>query len=75
MHTLTRTHSTTVKTEGGILPADLLQRVTAAEVRGQELLEAHRRVRAAARSRGVKHDIQLHLPPDALRAYVRLPVV
>ncbi len=29
MHTLTRTHFTTVKTEGGILPADLLQRVAA----------------------------------------------
>ena len=32
MHTLTRTHFTTIKTEGGILPADLLQRV--AEGRG-----------------------------------------
>ncbi len=47
----------------------------AAETRGQELLEAHRRVRAAAHLKGVRHEVRPHLPPDVLGAYVLLPAV
>jgi hypothetical protein len=43
-------------------------------VRGDELLEAHRRVRTAARIRGVRYRIEPHLPPDVLGIYVYLPV-
>lgn len=42
--------------------------------RGEELLEAHRRVRTAARMRGVKYRVEPHLPPDVLGIYVYLPV-
>jgi superfamily II DNA or RNA helicase len=42
--------------------------------RGQELLDAHTRVRAAARIQGVRHDIRPELPPDVLGIYVYLPV-
>jgi hypothetical protein len=45
----------------------------AAALRGQVLLEAHRRVRAAARLRGVQIDVRPHLPPDVLGVYVLLP--
>ena len=45
----------------------------AARERGEELLEAHRRVRAAAKIRGVRHDVRPHLPPDVLGIYVLLP--
>ena len=43
--------------------------------RGQELLDAHRRVRQAAgvRARDVKHEIEPKLPPDMLGIYVYLP--
>jgi Helicase conserved C-terminal domain len=41
--------------------------------RGQELLEAHRRVRMAARMRGVSHRVEPQLPPDVLGIYVYLP--
>ena len=41
--------------------------------RGEELLEAHRRVRAAARIKGVKQEIRPHLPVDVLGIYVLLP--
>jgi len=44
-----------------------------AEQRGQELLEAHRRVRMAANWRGVRYDVKPHLPPDVLGIYVLLP--
>lgn len=74
MHTLTRTHFTTIKTEGGILPVDLLRRVATAEARGQELLDAHRRVRIAGRIKGVKHEVRAHLPPDVLGMYALLPM-
>jgi len=47
----------------------------AAAQRGQELLEAHRRVRAAAHMRGVRYDVRPHLPPDVLGIYVLLPVL
>jgi hypothetical protein len=42
--------------------------------RGQELLDAHRRVRTAARVKGVHYDVRPHLPPDVLGVYVLLPV-
>ncbi len=46
----------------------------AAATRGQELLDAHRRVRTAARVKGVRYDVRPHLPPDVLGVYVLLPV-
>jgi hypothetical protein len=42
--------------------------------RGEELLEAHRRVRTASRLRGVKYRVEPHLPPDVLGIYVYLPM-
>lgn len=44
-----------------------------AERRGQEVLEAHRRVRDAARLRGTRYRVEPHLPPDVLAAYIYLP--
>ena len=44
-----------------------------AEERGEELLEAHRRVRQAARQTGVRHRVEPKLPPDVLGIYVYLP--
>ncbi len=41
--------------------------------RGQELLEAHRRVRIASRVSGVSHRVEPQLPPDVLGVYVYLP--
>lgn len=41
--------------------------------RGEELLDAHRRVREAARMRGVRYEIRPELPPDVLGIYVYLP--
>ncbi|MGB4869266.1 MAG: hypothetical protein WBP47_04420, partial [Candidatus Promineifilaceae bacterium] len=46
-----------------------------AERRGQELLEAHRRVRTAARQTGVRYSVQPQLPPDVLGIYILLPVI
>lgn len=45
----------------------------AAEERGEELLEAHRRVRQASRQKGVRHRVEPKLPPDVLGVYVYLP--
>jgi hypothetical protein len=45
------------------------------ETRGQELLDSHRRVRAAARQKGVRYTVRPQLPPDILGVYVLLPVV
>ena len=45
-----------------------------AEARGAALLEAHQRVRTAARLKGVRVDVRPHLPPDVLGVYVLLPV-
>jgi superfamily II DNA or RNA helicase len=42
--------------------------------RGEELLDAHQRVRNAARMRGVQYRIQPQLPPDVLGVYVYLPI-
>lgn len=41
--------------------------------RGDELLDAHRRVREAARIQGVRCEIRPELPPDLLGVYVYLP--
>jgi len=41
--------------------------------RGEQLLNAHRRVRSAARWSGVRHEIRPELPPDILGIYVYLP--
>lgn len=41
--------------------------------RGEQLLEAHRRVRSAARWRGAKQEVRPELPPDVLGIYVYLP--
>jgi hypothetical protein len=46
-----------------------------AEERGQVLLEAHRRVRTAARQTGVRYSVQPQLPPDVLGVYLLLPVI
>ncbi|HEV8714903.1 MAG TPA: hypothetical protein VGX03_19000 [Candidatus Binatia bacterium] len=45
-----------------------------AEQHGQEILEAHRRVRQASRLRNVRYTVEPHLPPDVLGVYVYLPV-
>ncbi|MBO0797948.1 MAG: ATP-dependent helicase, partial [Blastocatellia bacterium] len=41
--------------------------------RAAELLDAHRRVRAAAHVKGVSYDVNAELPPDVLGIYVYLP--
>ena len=41
--------------------------------RGEELLEAHRRVRLASHTKGVRHRVEPQLPPDVLGIYVYLP--
>lgn len=48
---------------------------TIAEQRSQELLEAHRRVRTAARQTGVRYAVRPQLPPDVLGVYLLLPVM
>lgn len=44
-----------------------------AEERGEELLAAHTRVRAAAKAKGTRHSVKPHLPADILGIYVYLP--
>ena len=46
-----------------------------AHQRGEELLDAHRRVRIAARHLGIDHRVEPQLPCDVLGAYLFLPVV
>jgi len=46
-----------------------------AKKRAEELLQAHRRVRTAARLRGLRYKVEPHLPPDVLGIYVYLPVI
>ncbi len=46
----------------------------AAEQRGQEVLDAHRCVRAAARMTRVRYAVEPQLPPDVLGIYVLLPI-
>jgi len=43
--------------------------------RAEELLIAHRRVRTAARLKGIRYRVEPHLPPDVLGIYVYLPVI
>jgi hypothetical protein len=45
-----------------------------AQERGEELLAAHRRVRAAAQARGIRYRVEPQLPLDVLGIYVYLPV-
>jgi len=45
-----------------------------AQERGEELLAAHRRVRAAAQARGIRYRVEPQLPLDVLGMYVYLPV-
>jgi len=42
---------------------------------GQELLDAHQRVRKAVQARGVSYRVEPKLPPDVLGVYVYLPTV
>jgi len=44
-----------------------------ARQRGDELLDAHRRVRIAARETNVSHRVEPQLPCDVLGVYVYLP--
>jgi len=44
------------------------------EKRGEELLDAHRRVRTASRLTGITHRVEPQLPPDILGIYVFLPI-
>jgi superfamily II DNA or RNA helicase len=44
-----------------------------AKARGEELLEAHRRVRQAARMKDVSYRVEPQLPPDVLGIYIYLP--
>lgn len=44
-----------------------------ARSRGEELLDAHKRVRSAARMRGMGYTVESKLPPDILGVYVFLP--
>ena len=44
-----------------------------ARARGDALLDAHRRVRTAARWKGVRYTVHPELPPDVLGIYVYLP--
>ena len=56
------------------VPALMPHLESAARSRAAELLEAHRRVRSAARLRGVSQRVEPQLPPDILGIYVFLPV-
>lgn len=44
-----------------------------AQQHGQELLDAHSRVRAAMREKGISHRVEPQLPPDVLGIYLYLP--
>ncbi|MCG8365676.1 MAG: DEAD/DEAH box helicase [Pseudanabaenales cyanobacterium] len=46
-----------------------------AQQRGNELLDAHRRVRTASKLRGVRYRVEPQLPPDVLGIYIFLPPV
>lgn len=46
-----------------------------ARERAEMLLQAHRRVRTAARLKGIRYRVEPHLPPDVLGIYIYLPVV
>jgi len=42
--------------------------------RGEELLEAHQRVRRASKIRNVRYRVEPQLPPDVLGIYIFLPI-
>ena len=46
-----------------------------AQARAEELLQAHRRVRTAARIKGLHYRVAPHLPPDVLGIYANLLVI
>lgn len=56
---------------------DLIQSyiVDSAWKKAEALLDAHKRVRAAARLKGITYKVEPHLPPDVLGVYVYLPVI
>jgi hypothetical protein len=43
--------------------------------RGEAILDAHKRVRLAARQTGVSHKVEPQLPPDVLGVYIYLPCI
>jgi hypothetical protein len=45
-----------------------------AAARGVELLDAHRRVRQASRTRGISQRVEPQLPPDPLGIFILLPL-
>jgi superfamily II DNA or RNA helicase len=45
-----------------------------AQQRGNDLLESHRRVRSAAKLKGVRYRVEPQLPPDVLGIYMFMPV-
>ena len=47
----------------------------AAIQRGEELLEAHQRVRLATKTRNVRYRVEPQLPPDILGIYIFLPAI
>ncbi|PKN84436.1 MAG: ATP-dependent helicase [Chloroflexi bacterium HGW-Chloroflexi-8] len=47
----------------------------AAMKRGEELLEAHQRVRLATKTRNVRYRVEPQLPPDILGIYIFLPAI
>jgi len=59
--------------EGFDLLRPMLEQV--ARKRGEELLEAHQRVRRASKIRNVRYRVEPQLPPDVLGIYVYLPKV
>jgi hypothetical protein len=46
-----------------------------AQARAEELLQAHRRVRTAARIKGLRCRVEPQLSPDVLGIYAYLPIV
>jgi len=46
-----------------------------ARQRGQELLDAHQRVRSASKVRNVQYRVEAQVPPDVLGIYVYLPKI
>ncbi|MFN6201011.1 MAG: hypothetical protein ACK496_00860, partial [Acidobacteriota bacterium] len=48
--------------------------VAVAAVRARDLLDAHRRVRQASRTRGVSYRVEPQLPPDPLGIFILLPL-
>jgi integrase len=59
----------------GVPLSSLLQLKWGQIERGQELLEAHQRVRMASKVRNVRYRVEPQLPPDVLGIFVYLPVI